>query len=224
MSDSLILNALQALRQGDLDHRMPVEAGEEAIAYNDAASHISAVLLETRRIAKEAGVEGRFGGQTEIPDAHGEWKNLLDEVNLMNANLTVQFRGLAIVVDAFAKGRLDTRLTLSCEGEVKELSDLMNEMGAQLGSLTAEVRRIAREVGVEGRFGGQAETPEVAGDWKHMSDDLNLMARQLTDQVRDISRAMRDLNSGLKRPATVPAEGETLELRDNLNAYLASAN
>src|SRR5690349_4618544 len=145
---------------------------------------LSAFADEVTRVAREVGTEGKLGGQARVPGVGGTWKDLTDNVNFMASNLTDQVRNIALVTTAVANGDLTQKITVNVKGEVLELKETINTMVDQLGSFASEVTRVAREVGTEGNLGGQANVPGVAGTWKDLTDNVNFMASNLTDQVR----------------------------------------
>jgi HAMP domain-containing protein len=222
-----LLASLRALSDGDfsatMDEGQEGAAGEVAKAVNVLAARLRTLGSEVHQIRTDIADEGRFGGQIEVPGATGGWAELVSDVNEVSRALTTQVRGVAMVVTARANGDFDTRLTLGARGEIKELEDTINAMGKQLSTFASEVSRVSREIGSEGRFGGQIEVPGLAGTWKELATDFNAMAASLTDQVRDIARVTREAASGQPgRTVTVGASGETQELKESLNALVAA--
>ncbi|MGI8497388.1 MAG: response regulator, partial [Gemmatimonadaceae bacterium] len=178
---------------------------------------------EVTRVAREVGTEGRLGGQASVPSAAGTWKDLTDSVNSMASNLTGQVRNIADVTTAVARGDLSRKVTVDVRGEILELKNTVNTMVDQLGSFAAEVTRVAREVGTEGRLGGQANVPGVAGTWKDLTDNVNFMASNLTSQVRNIADVTTAVARGdLSQKITVDVRGEILELKMTVNAMVDS--
>src|SRR6202035_4061808 len=169
-------------------------------------------------VAREVGTEGKLGGQADVPGVAGTWKALTDNVNQLAGNLTGQVRNIAQVTTAVAKGDLSQKITVEARGEVAELKDTINTMVDQLSAFADEVTRVAREVGTEGKLGGQALVPGVSGTWKDLTDSVNYMADNLTDQVRNIAQVTTAVASGdLSQHITVPARGEILQLKDTIN-------
>src|SRR5262249_27439120 len=163
-----------------------------------------AFASEVSRMAREVGTEGKLGGQAVVPGVAGTWKDLTDNVNLMAANLTGQVRNIAEVTTAVAKGDLSRKITVDVKGEILELKNTINRMVDQLNGFASEVTRVAREVGTEGKLGGQAEVPGVAGTWKDLTDNVNSMANNLTTQVRNIADVTTAVAKGdLSRKITV---------------------
>src|SRR5262249_47477339 len=154
---------------------------------NTMVDQLNGFAGEVTRVAREVGTEGRLGGQANVPGVAGTWKDLTDNVNFMASNLTGQVRNIAEVATAIATGDLSKKITVDVRGEIPQLKDTLNTMVEQLRSFAAEVTRVAREVGTEGRLGGQANVPGVAGTWKDLTDSVNAMARNLTGQVRNIA-------------------------------------
>src|SRR5207247_2107856 len=180
---------------------------------------------EVTRVAREVGTEGKLGGQAEVKGVSGTWKALTDNVNYMAGNLTGQVRNIAQVATAVARGDLTQKITVDAEGEILELKNVLNPMVDQLSSFAAEVTRVAREVGTEGRLGGQAEVPEVAGTWKDLTDSVNFMAGNLTDQVRNIAEVATAIAKGdLSQKITVDVKGEILELKNTINMKVDQLN
>ncbi|HEV2373030.1 MAG TPA: HAMP domain-containing protein, partial [Streptosporangiaceae bacterium] len=182
-----LLNGLRAVRGGDFGVRLD-ETGdplgdEIATVFNSMVYQLSLFTSEVTRMAREVGTEGRLGGQAEVPGVAGTWKDLTDSVNAMAANLTSQVRDIADIATAVAGGDLSQKITVDVRGEMLELKQTINTMVDQLSSFADEVTRVAREVGTEGRLGGQAQVPGVAGTWKDLTDNVNFMADNLTNQV-----------------------------------------
>ena len=176
---------------------------------------------EVTRVAREVGTEGRLGGQANVPGVAGTWKDLTDNVNFLAANLTTQVRNIAEVTTAVARGDLSRKITVDVKGEILELKNTINTMVDQLNSFASEVTRLAREVGTEGKLGGQAGVPGVAGTWKDLTDNVNFMASNLTGQVRNIAEVAPAIAGGdLSKKITVDVRGEILLLKETLNTMV----
>src|SRR5436853_3382000 len=170
---------------------------------------LNAFSGEVTRVAREVGTEGKLGGQAQVPEVAGTWKDLTDNVNAMAANLTGQVRNIAEVTTAVAKGDLSKKITVDVKGEILELKSTINTMVDQLNAFAEEVTRVAREVGTEGKLGGQAQVKGVAGTWKDLTDNVNMMASNLTNQVRGIAKVVTAIAKGnVKQKLTVEARGE----------------
>src|SRR5207253_773708 len=180
---------------------------------------------EVSRVAREVGTEGKLGGQAEVPGVAGTWKALTDNVNSMASNLTAQVRNIAEVTTAVARGDLSRKITVDVQGEILELKNTINTMLDQRNADASEVRRVAREVGTEGKLGGQAEVPGVAGTWKDLTDNVNQMAGNLTGQVRNIAEVATAVARGdLSRKITVDVRGEISELKQTINTMVDQLN
>src|SRR3989442_878955 len=183
-----IAEVTTAVQKGDLSKKITVEVRGEILELKDTVNvmvdQLNAFASEVTRVAREVGTEGRLGGQAHIPGASGTWRDLTDNVNSMAGNLTAQVRNIAEVTSAVAQGDLSKKITVDVQGEIRELKDTINVMVDQLNGFASEVTRVAREVGTEGNLGGQAQVKGVAGTWKDLTDSVNLMAGNLTDQVR----------------------------------------
>src|SRR5438445_669842 len=180
---------------------------------------------EVTRVAREVGSEGKLGGQADVPGVAGTWKDLTDSVNKMASNLTAQVRNIAEVTTAVANGDLSRKITVDVQGEILELKNTINTMVDQLRGFAAEVTRVAREVGTEGRLGGQAFVPGVAGTWKDLTDNVNIMANNLTSQVRNIATVTTAVANGdLTKKITVDVKGEILELKNTINTMVDQLN
>jgi methyl-accepting chemotaxis protein len=188
--------ALEALWRGDLAYRMPAEAGEVATRHNQFLERLQRLDEEVGRVTREVGSAGKFGGQGEVAGLEGSWKQLLERVNRMAANLTAQFRDLAEVITAMAHGDLTRRVSAECGGEVKQLKDTINVMMGQFHQFASEATCIAREAGIEGKFGGQAQVHGLAGAWNEAVRHVNSMSGNLTTQVREVSRVVHALGCG----------------------------
>ncbi len=185
---------------------------------NTMVDQLNAFAAEVTRVAREVGTDGRLGGQANVPGVAGTWKDLTDNVNLLAANLTTQVRNIAEVTTAVARGDLSRKITVDVKGEILELKNTINTMVDQLNAFAAEVTRVAREVGTEGLLGGQAQVPGVAGTWKDLTDNVNVMAANLTEQVRGIAKVVTAVANGeLSQSLTVKAKGEVAALADTIN-------
>src|SRR5213075_2990428 len=211
-----------AVASGDLSKKITVDVRGEIQqlkeAINTMVDQLRSFASEVTRVAREVGTEGRLGGQAVVPGVAGTWKDLTDSVNAMGANLTAQVRNIAEVTTAVARGDLSRKITVDVKGEILELKNTINTMVDQLRSFAAEVTRVAREVGTEGKLGGQAQVPQVAGTWKDLTDNVNFMASNLTGQVRNIADVTTAVARGdLSRKITADARGEILELKNTIN-------
>ena len=220
-----LLQGLKAVRDGDFSTRLPrvgdVLMDEMATVFNGMVDQLALFTSEVTRVAREVGSEGRLGGQAEVPGVSGTWKDLTDSVNVMAGNLTGQVRDIAQVATAVAQGDLSQKITVDVKGEMLELKNTINTMVDQLSSFAREVTRVAREVGSEGRLGGQAEVPGVAGTWRDLTTSVNFMAGNLTGQVRDIAEVATAVAQGdLTQKITVDARGEILELKNTINTMV----
>ncbi|SEG96810.1 Signal transduction histidine kinase [Nonomuraea solani] len=220
-----LLAGLTAVRDGDFRTRLPDDAdgllGEIASVFNGMVDQLSLFTSEVTRVAREVGTDGRLGGQADVPAVSGTWKDLTESVNAMAGNLTDQVRSIAQVTTAVAKGDLSQKITVHARGEILELKNTVNTMVDQLSSFADEVTRVAREVGTEGQLGGQADVKGVAGTWRALTDSVNFMAGNLTDQVRNISQVATAVAKGdLSQRITVSARGEILELKNTLNTMV----
>src|SRR6202042_618825 len=177
------------------------------------------------RVAREVGTDGKLGGQAYVPGVGGTWKDLTDNVNSMAGNLTGQVRNIAEVATAIARGDLSRKITVDVKGEILQLKEAINTMVDQLNAFAAEVTRVAREVGTEGKLGGQAEVQGVSGVWKDLTDNVNSMASNLTDQVRNIAEVTTAVARGdLSRKITVDVRGEILQLKETINTMVDQLN
>jgi HAMP domain-containing protein/signal transduction histidine kinase/DNA-binding response OmpR family regulator len=214
-----------AVANGDLSKKITVDVRGEILELKDTINtmvdQLSSFASEVTRVAREVGTDGKLGGQASVPGVAGTWKDLTDSVNLMAGNLTGQVRNIAAVTTAVANGDLTKKITVDVRGEILELKDTINTMVDQLRSFASEVTRVAREVGTEGKLGGQAEVKGVAGTWKDLTDSVNLMAGNLTDQVRNIADVTKAVATGdLAKKITVDVRGEILELKDTINTMV----
>jgi signal transduction histidine kinase/HAMP domain-containing protein/CheY-like chemotaxis protein len=222
-----IAQVATAVERGDLSQQITVEAMGEVAALaqtiNRMVGTLSAFADEVTRVAREVGTEGRLGGQADVKGVSGTWKDLTDNVNSMAQNLTSQVRNIAQVTTAVAQGDLSKKIDVDARGEILELKTTINTMVDQLSSFAAEVTRVAREVGSQGRLGGQAEVEGVSGTWKRLTENVNELAGNLTRQVRAIAEVTSAVASGdLTRSISVEAQGEVAELKDNINAMVQS--
>ncbi|MGV9457196.1 HAMP domain-containing protein [Streptomyces sp. NPDC003635] len=220
-----LLAGLTAVRDGDFGTRLPVDAdglmGDIAKVFNGMVDQLSVFTSEVTRVAREVGTEGTLGGQAEVPGVSGTWADLTDSVNAMAGNLTTQVRDIAQVATAVAKGDLSQKIDVPARGEILQLKETVNTMVDQLSAFADEVTRVAREVGSEGRLGGQAQVPGVAGVWRDLTDSVNFMAGNLTGQVRSIAQVTTAVAKGdLSQKITVDARGEILELKSTINTMV----
>src|SRR5881296_607575 len=214
-----------AVARGDLSTRITVDARGEILelknTVNTMVDQLNSFASEVTRVAREVGSEGKLGGQAVLKGVAGTWKDLTESVNSMASNLTNQVRNIAAVTTAVARGDLSTRITVDARGEIQELKNTINIMVDQLSSFASEVTRVAREVGSEGKLGGQAEVKGVAGTWKDLTDSVNSMASNLTNQVRNIAEVTTAVANGdLSRKITVDVQGEILELKITINTMV----
>jgi HAMP domain-containing protein/CheY-like chemotaxis protein/signal transduction histidine kinase len=220
-----IAEVATAIARGDLSRKITVDVRGEILqlkeTLNTMVDQLNRFAGEVTRVAREVGTEGRLGGQANVPGVAGTWKDLTDNVNSMAGNLTGQVRNIAEVTTAVAKGDLSKKITVDVKGEILELKNTVNTMVDQLNAFASEVTRVAREVGTEGKLGGQAEVPEVAGTWKDLTDNVNFMASNLTAQVRNIAEVATAIAGGdLSKKITVDVRGEILLLKDTLNTMV----
>jgi HAMP domain-containing protein len=220
-----IAEVATAIASGDLSRKITVDVRGEILqlkeTLNTMVDQLNRFAGEVTRVAREVGSEGRLGGQANVPGVAGTWKDLTDSVNSMAGNLTAQVRNIAEVTTAVARGDLSRKITVDVKGEILELKDTINTMVDQLNGFAGEVTRVAREVGTEGKLGGQAQVPGVAGTWKDLTDNVNFMASNLTGQVRNIAEVATAVARGdLSRKITVDVKGEILELKDTINTMV----
>jgi HAMP domain-containing protein len=220
-----IAEVATAIANGDLSRKITVDVRGEILqlkeTLNTMVDQLNRFAGEVTRVAREVGTEGRLGGQANVPGVAGTWKDLTDSVNSMGGNLTGQVRNIAEVTAAVARGDLSRKITVDVRGEILELKNTINTMVDQLNAFAGEVTRVAREVGTEGKLGGQAQVPGVAGTWKDLTDNVNFMASNLTGQVRSIAEVATAVARGdLSRKITVDVKGEILELKDTLNTMV----
>src|SRR5207248_431653 len=214
-----------AVARGDLAQKITVEAKGEVAALaetiNGMTDTLRAFADEVTRVAREVGTEGILGGQAQVEGVAGTWKDLTDSVNFMAGNLTSQVRNIAYVATAVATGDLSQKITVEAKGEVAALAETINRMTDTLSSFADEVTRVAREVGTDGKLGGQARVEGVAGTWKDLTDNVNFMASNLTDQVRSIAQVTTAVAKGdLSQKITVDVKGEILELKNTINTMV----
>ena len=218
-----------AIASGDLNQKITVQARGEILqiknVINTMVDQLSAFASEVTRVAKEVGTEGKLGGQAEVGGVAGTWEDLTDNVNAMASNLTNQVRNIADVTTAVARGDLSKKITVDARGEILELKNTVNTMVDQLSSFASEVTRVAKEVGTEGKLGGQADVRGVAGTWKDLTDNVNELAGNLTVQLRDVSKVATAIASGdLNQKITVQAQGEILQIKNVINTMTDQLN
>jgi HAMP domain-containing protein/signal transduction histidine kinase/CheY-like chemotaxis protein len=229
-----IASVISSVAKGNLSQEMPLKIGDHLLQgefarianeVNDMVKQLNLFSMEVTRVAREVGSEGKLGGQAKVKGVAGVWKDLTDSVNQMAGNLTAQVRNIADVTTAVAKGDLSKKITVDVQGEILELKDTINTMVDQLNSFSSEVTRVAREVGTDGKLGGQAGVPGVAGTWKDLTDSVNQMASNLTAQVRNIAEVTTAVAKGdLSRKITVDVKGEILELKNTINTMVDQLN
>jgi len=224
-----IAEVTTAVARGDLSKKITVDVKGEILelknTINVMVDQLNSFASEVTRVAREVGTEGKLGGQARVPGVGGVWKDLTDNVNSMGGNLTAQVRNIAEVTTAVANGDLSKKITVDVKGEILELKDTINVMVDQLNSFASEVTRVAREVGTEGKLGGQARVPGVAGTWKDLTDNVNSMAGNLTAQVRNIAEVTTAVAHGdLSKKITVDVKGEILELKNTINRMVDQLN
>jgi len=222
-----IADVTTAVARGDLSKKITVAVRGEILelknTINTMVDQLSSFASEVTRVAREVGTQGELGGQADVPGVGGTWKDLTDSVNSMAANLTSQVRNIAEVTTAVARGDLSKKVTVDVRGEILELKDTVNTMVDQLSSFAAEVTRVAKEVGTEGKLGGQAGVPGVAGTWKDLTDNVNRLAANLTTQVRAIAEVATAVTKGdLSQSINVEAAGEVAALKDNINEMIVN--
>src|SRR5687767_8475239 len=220
-----IADVTTAVARGDLSKKITVDAKGEIVelksTINTMVDQLNSFAGEVTRVAREVGTEGKLGGQARVEGVAGTWKDLTDNVNLMATNLTNQVRGIAEVVTAVAQGNLRSKLTVDAKGEIAALADTINGMIETLATFADQVTNMAREVGIEGKLGGQARVPGAAGLWRDLTDNVNAMANNLTSQVRSIAEVATAVTKGdLSRSISVEASGEMAALKDNINEMI----
>nr|MBA3532646.1 response regulator [Ardenticatenales bacterium] len=216
-----------AIANGDLSKKITVDVKGEILdlknTINTMVDQLNSFAAEVTRVAREVGTEGKLGGQADVKGVAGVWKDLTDNVNSMASNLTAQVRGIARVVTAVANGDLNRKLALEAKGEIATLADTINEMIETLATFADQVTTVAREVGIEGKLGGQAKVPGASGTWRDLTDNVNQLAANLTTQIRTISEIATAVTKGdLTRTIAVEAQGEVAVLKDNINQMIAN--
>src|SRR5688500_18132329 len=224
-----IAEVTTAVARGDLSRKITVDVKGEILelkkTINTMVDQLNSFASEVTRVALEVGTEGKLGGQAKVQGVGGTWKDLTDSVNQMASNLTGQVRNIAEVTTAVAKGDLSRKITVDVRGEILELKDTINTMVDRLNSFGSEVTRVAREVGTEGKLGGQANVKGVAGVWKDLTDNVNSMAENLTGQVRNIAEVTTAVARGdLSKKITVDVKGEILALKSTINTMVDQLN
>src|SRR5580700_4743968 len=224
-----IAQVTTAVARGDLSRKITVDVKGEILELKDTINtmvdQLNAFASEVTRVAREVGTEGKLGGQALVSGVAGTWKDLTDNVNFMASNLTAQVRNIAEVATAIASGDLSKKITVNVSGEILQLKETVNTMVGQLNAFAGEVTRVAREVGTEGRLGGQAQVLGVAGTWKDLTDSVNSMAGNLTGQVRNIAEVATAIANGdLSRKITVDVRGEILQLKETINTTVDQLN
>ncbi|MGE0578403.1 HAMP domain-containing protein [Reyranella sp.] len=224
-----IAEVTTAVAGGDLSKKITVDVRGEILqlkeTINTMVDQLNSFAGEVTRVAREVGTEGKLGGQAQVPGVAGTWKDLTDNVNLLAANLTTQVRNIADVTIAVAGGDLSKKITVDASGEILRLKETINTMVDQLNSFAGEVTRVAREVGTEGKLGGQAQVPGIAGTWKDLTDNVNFMATNLTGQVRNIAEVTTAVANGdLSKKITVDVRGEILQLKETINTMVDQLN
>ena len=224
-----IAQVTTAVARGDLSRKITVDVRGEILELKDTINtmvdQLNAFASEVTRVAREVGTDGKLGGQAAVPGVAGTWKDLTDNVNFMASNLTAQVRNIAEVATAIASGDLSKKITVNVSGEILQLKETINTMVDQLNAFAGEVTRVAREVGTEGRLGGQAQVLGVAGTWKDLTDSVNSMANNLTAQVRNIADVATAIASGdLSKKITVDVSGEILQLKQTINTMVDQLN
>ena len=220
-----IADVTVAVANGDLSKKITVDVRGEILQLKDTINtmvdQLRSFAAEVTRVAREVGTDGKLGGQAQVRDVSGVWKDLTESVNLMAGNLTAQVRNIADVTTAVANGDLSKKITADVRGEILQLKEAINTMVDQLRGFAAEVTRVAREVGTEGKLGGQAVVPGVAGTWKDLTDSVNSMASNLTNQVRNIAEVTTAVANGdLSKKITADVRGEILQLKDTINTMV----
>ena len=224
-----IAEVTTAVAKGDLSKKITVDVKGEILelksTINTMVDQLNGFAGEVSRVAREVGTDGKLGGQAQVKGVGGVWKDLTDNVNSMAANLTGQVRNIAEVTTAVAKGDLSKKITVDVKGEILELKNTINTMVDQLNAFAGEVSRVAKEVGTEGKLGGQAQVAGVAGVWKDLTDNVNSMAANLTGQVRNIAEVTTAVAKGdLSKKITVDVKGEILELKSTVNTMVDQLN
>ncbi|MGZ8688140.1 MAG: HAMP domain-containing protein, partial [Gaiellaceae bacterium] len=225
-----VARVIDAVADGDLKQRIQLQIDGQPVrgefrrigtTVNGMVDQLSSFADEVTRVAREVGTEGKLGGQAQVKGVSGTWKDLTDSVNQMASNLTGQVRNIADVTTAVANGDLSKKVTVDVKGEVLELKNTVNTMVDQLSSFADEVTRVAREVGTDGKLGGQAQVRGVSGVWKDLTENVNTLAGNLTGQVRNIAAVTTSVANGdLSKKITVDARGEVLELKETINTMV----
>src|SRR5205807_738787 len=224
-----IVKVVTAVANGDLSEKLVVDARGEIAALAETLNSMTRTLgifaEQVTRVAKEVGTDGKLGGQAEVKGVSGVWKDLTDNVNFMASNLTTDVRSIAKVVTAVANGDLTQQLKVEAKGEIAALAETINAMTETLGVFAEQVIDVARTVGVDGKLGAQAEVPGVAGTWKDLTDNVNLMALNLTSQVRNVAEVSTAVARGdLQKTIEVEVQGEILELKNTINTMVDQLN
>ncbi|KAI8968356.1 hypothetical protein BDF20DRAFT_964391 [Mycotypha africana] len=224
-----IAEVTKAVAMGDLSKKIEVETRGEILdlknTVNDMVDQLRVFASEVTRVAREVGTDGKLGGQASVPNVDGTWKDLTDNVNTMATNLTTQVRSIAVVTKAVANGDLSKKIAVDVRGEISDLKDTVNNMVDQLRVFASEVTRVAREVGTEGKLGGEAIVPSVSGTWKDLTDNVNTMAANLTTQVRSIAKVTKAVAKGdLSKKIDVETQGEILDLKNTVNSMVDQLN
>src|SRR5207253_2147634 len=222
-----IAQVTTAVARGDLSQKITVDVRGEILelknTINTMVDQLGSFADEVTRVAREVGTEGKLGGQAEVEGVSGTWKDLTDNVNFMASNLTKQVRGIVKVVTAVANGDLNQKFVLEAKGEVAALAETINSMTDTLRIFSDQVTTVAREVGIEGKLGGQAKVPGAAGTWKDLTDNVNQLAGNLTAQVRAIAEVSTAVTKGdLTRSIAVEAQGEVAALSENINQMISN--
>ncbi|RYZ60642.1 MAG: HAMP domain-containing protein, partial [Proteobacteria bacterium] len=220
-----IADVTTSVAKGDLSKKITVDAKGEVLelknTVNTMVDQLNSFAAEVTRVAKEVGTEGKLGGQADVKGVSGTWKDLTDNVNFMASNLTTQVRGIVRVVTAVANGDLSQKLVVDAKGEIAALAETINFMIDTLSTFGDQVTNMAREVGIEGKLGGQARVPGASGLWRDLTDNVNAMATNLTNQVRSIADVATAVTKGdLTRSVAVEASGEMASLKDNINEMI----
>ena len=224
-----IADVATAIANGDLSKKITVDVRGEILelknTINIMVDQLNGFASEVTRVAREVGTEGNLGGQADVKGVSGTWKDLTDNVNFMASNLTGQVRNIAEVTTAVANGDLSKKITADARGEILELKNTINTMVDQFNGFASEVTRVAREVGTEGKLGGQADIRGVSGTWKDLTDSVNSMAGNLTGQVRNIAEVTTAVANGdLSKKITVEVRGEILDLKNTINIMVDQLN
>src|SRR5207302_1806867 len=220
-----IADVTTAVANGDLSRKITADARGEILelksTINTMVDQLNAFASEVTRVVREAGTDGKLGGQADVKGVARTWKDLTDNVNSMASNLTGQVRNIADVTTAVANGDLSKKITADAKGEILDLKNTINIMVDQLNSFASEVTRVAREAGTDGKLGGQASVPGAAGTWRDLTDNVNRLATTLTTQIRAIAEVATAVTTGdLSRSITVETAGEVASLKDNINEMI----